>query len=98
MTAMIISSFGVVGLTCGFTKSIVPPPTPTTWLFLSSIYAWTWYLPVCLVWSDVFTVYLIKDSEGKKYLKTWDFDSQDFYYRTFVEGKDMLQQIYEMFI
>lgn len=49
-------------------------------------------------YTDIFTVYLIEDLEGKKYLKTWDFDSQDFYYRAFVEGKDILQQIHEMII
>lgn len=46
----------------------------------------------------IFTVYLIEDLEGKRFLKTWDFDSQDFYYRQFVEGKDMLQQIQEILI
>lgn len=49
-------------------------------------------------YTDIFTVYLIEDSEGKKYFKTWDFDSQDFYYRAFVEGKDILQQVQEMII
>ena len=49
-------------------------------------------------YTDIFTVYLIEDLEGKKYLKTWDFDSQDFYYRAFDEGKDILQQVQEMII
>ena len=49
-------------------------------------------------YTDIFTVYLIEDAEGNKYLKTWDFDSQDFYYRSFVEGKDILQQVQEMII
>lgn len=49
-------------------------------------------------YTDIFTVYLIEDLEGKQYLKTWDFDSQDFYYRQFVEGKDILQQMQEMII
>lgn len=49
-------------------------------------------------YTDIFTVYLIEDLEGKRYLKTWDFDSQDFYYRAFVEGKDILQQVQEMII
>ena len=49
-------------------------------------------------YTDIFTVYLVEDLEGNKYLKTWDFDSQDFYYRAFVEGKDILQQMQEMII
>ena len=49
-------------------------------------------------YTDIFTVYLVEDLEGSRFLKTWDFDSQDFYYRQFVEGKDMLQQIQEILI
>ena len=47
--------------------------------------------------TNMFTVYIV-ETLGAFYLKTWDFDSQDFYYREFVEGKDILQQIQEIII
>lgn len=47
--------------------------------------------------TNLSTVYIVENF-GEFYLKTWDFDSQDFYYREFVEGKDILQQIKDMLI
>ena len=47
--------------------------------------------------TNLSTVYIV-ETFGEFYLKTWDFDSQDFYYRSFVEGKDILQQVQEMII
>ena len=49
-------------------------------------------------YTDIFTVYLIEDLEGKKYLKTWDFDSQDFYYRQLNEDRNIFEQIKDMLI
>ena len=49
-------------------------------------------------YTDIFTVYLIEDAEGNKYLKTWDFDSQDFYYRQLNEDRNILEQIDKMLI
>ena len=49
-------------------------------------------------YTDIFTVYLIEDLEGKQYLKTWDFDSQDFYYRQLNEDRNIFEQIDEMLI
>ena len=47
--------------------------------------------------TNLSTVYIV-EAFGEFYLKTWDFDSQDFYYREFVEDKDILQQVQEMII
>ena len=47
--------------------------------------------------TNMFTVYIV-ETLGAFYLKTWDFDSQDFYYRQLNEDKNIFEQIDEMLI
>ena len=47
--------------------------------------------------TNLFTVYIV-ETLGAFYLKTWDFDSQDFYYRQLNEDRNILVQIDEMLI
>ena len=47
--------------------------------------------------TNMFTVYIVK-TLGAFYLKTWDFDSQDFYYRQLNEDRNIFEQIDEMLI
>lgn len=47
--------------------------------------------------TNLFTVYIV-ETLGAFYLKTWDFDSQDFYYRQLNEERNIFEQIDEMII
>ena len=47
--------------------------------------------------TNLFTVYIV-ETLGAFNLKTWDFDSQDFYYRQLNEDKNIFEQIDEMLI
>ena len=47
--------------------------------------------------TNMFTVYIV-ETFGAFYLKTWDFDSQDFYYRQLNEDRNIFEQIDEMLI
>ena len=47
--------------------------------------------------TNMFTVYIV-ETLGAFYLKTWDFDSQDFYYRQLNEDRNIFEQIDEMII
>ena len=47
--------------------------------------------------TNIFTVYIV-ETLGAFYLKTWDFDSQDFYYRQLNEDRNILEQIDKMLI
>ena len=47
--------------------------------------------------TNLSTVYIV-ETFGEFYLKTWDFDSQDFYYRQLNEDRNILEQIDKMLI
>ena len=47
--------------------------------------------------TNIFTVYIV-ETLGAFYLKTWDFDSQDFYYRQLNEDRNIFEQIKDMLI
>lgn len=47
--------------------------------------------------TNLSTVYIV-EAFGEFYLKTWDFDSQDFYYRQLNEDRNILEQIDKMLI
>ena len=47
--------------------------------------------------TNMFTVNIV-ETLGAFYLKTWDFDSQDFYYRQLNEDRNIFEQIDEMLI
>ena len=47
--------------------------------------------------TNLFTVYIV-ETFGAFYLKTWDFDSQDFYYRQLNEDRNIFEQIDAMII
>ena len=47
--------------------------------------------------TNMFTVYIV-ETLGAFYLKTWDSDSQDFYYRQLNEDISIFEQIDEMLI